>query len=68
MHFESKIKFADSIDEQNQMLLFDPQTSGGLLLGIPRENLKSFIARAGELGQPVWEVGNVETGSGIKVD
>jgi selenide,water dikinase len=67
MHFESKIKFADSIDEQNQMLLFDPQTSGGLLLGIPRENLKSFIARAGELGQPVWEVGNVEAGSGIKV-
>ncbi|MFN8402498.1 MAG: hypothetical protein U0V48_02950 [Anaerolineales bacterium] len=26
------MKFADSIDEKDQMLLFDPQTSGGLLL------------------------------------
>jgi selenide,water dikinase len=28
-HFESNIEFADTIDEQNQMLLFDPQTGGG---------------------------------------
>ena len=66
-HFEPKVKFAESIDEENQMLLFDPQTSGGLLLGVPQEKLDAFIARSKELDQTVWEIGRVETGAGIKV-
>jgi len=66
-HFESKVNFANIIDEENQMLLFDPQTSGGLLLGVPQEKLDTFIARARELEQTVWEMGRVETGAGIIV-
>jgi len=66
-HFASEVTFTSSIDEENQMLLFDPQTSGGLLLGVPREKLNAFITRAGELDQAVWEIGRVETGAGIKV-
>ncbi len=67
MYFESKVTFADSLDEPNQMLLFDPQTSGGLLLGVPQMKLDAFIARARELEQAVWVVGSVETGTGIRV-
>ena len=67
-HFESKIKFADSIDEPNQMLLFDPQTSGGLLLGVPPEKLEAFLARAHEMDQAAWAIGLVETGTGISVE
>jgi len=67
LHFESKVKFADSIDEQNQMLLFDPQTSGGLLLGVPQDKLDAFVNRSKELDQAVWEIGRVETGAGITV-
>jgi selenide,water dikinase len=67
MHFEAKVKFADQIDEPNQMLLFDPQTSGGLLLGVPQGNLDSFLQRAREMGQAVWVIGRVETGAGIAV-
>lgn len=67
MHFESKVSFADSIDEQNQMLLFDPQTSGGLLLGVPQEKLPSFLARAQETNQAVWVVGKVHDGKGIQI-
>ena len=66
-HFESKVKFADSIDEANQMLLFDPQTSGGLLLGVPPENLDAFLVRAQEMDQAVWVIGRVETGTGIEI-
>ena len=66
-HFEPNVKFTDSIDEPNQMLLFDPQTSGGLLLGVPQAELESFKARAGEMGQAAWVIGNVETGAGIEV-
>lgn len=66
-HFEAKVKFSESIDEPNQMLLFDPQTSGGLLLGVPQGKLDSFIAHAKKVGQAVWEIGTVETGAGIQV-
>ena len=67
-HFESKIKFADSIDEPNQMLLFDPQTSGGLLLAVPPEKLDAFLVRAHEMDQAAWVIGRVESGAGISVE
>ena len=67
-HFESRVKFADAIDEENQMLLFDPQTSGGLLLGVPQEKLDSFLARAREANQAAWMIGRVEGGSSIHVE
>jgi selenide, water dikinase len=66
-YFEPSVKFADSIDEPNQMLLFDPQTSGGLMLGVPPEKLDPFLRRAKELGQPAWKIGEVTSGSGILV-
>jgi selenide,water dikinase len=66
-HFESRVTFGDSIDEPSQMLLFDPQTSGGLLLGVSRDQLDSFLARARELEQAVWVVGSVEAGKGINI-
>jgi selenide, water dikinase len=66
-HFESQVRFSDSIDEENQMLLFDPQTSGGLLLGIPQNKVDAFQARARELNQANWVIGRVEAGSGIEV-
>jgi selenide,water dikinase len=66
-HFESRVEFSDSIDEENQMLLFDPQTSGGLLLGVPQEKLDAFLTRANELDQSVWVAGRVEAGADIKV-
>jgi selenide,water dikinase len=67
-HFGAKVEFADSIDEPNQMLLFDPQTSGGLLLGVPRQKLDSLLARAGELDQAAWAIGEVQSGSGIQIN
>ena len=66
-HFESGVQFRTTIDEAEQMLLFDPQTSGGLLLGIPQDSLDSFLARARELHQSVWVVGSTEEGIGVKV-
>ncbi len=65
-YFEKHVKFDEKLDELAQMLLFDPQTSGGLLLGVPREKLKAFETRAKELSQPVWVVGEVRAGHGIE--
>lgn len=66
-HFQAGVQFSTALDDPNQMLLFDPQTSGGLLLGVPRQGLDPFQARARELGQPIWVIGNVEEGAGIEI-
>lgn len=65
-HFEKVVTF-EGLDEPAQMLLFDPQTSGGLLFGIAPEKLSAFEARAKELNQPYWLVGEARVGSGIEV-
>jgi selenide,water dikinase len=67
LYFGPRVEFEASIDEAAQMLLFDPQTSGGLLLGVPHEKLEAFQARAKELEQPVWVIGEVQKGQGIQV-
>ncbi len=49
------------------MLLFDPQTSGGLLLAVPRSRKDAFLKRAKEIDLPVWVIGEAVEGEGIDV-
>jgi selenide,water dikinase len=67
LYFGSSVHFDPSLDEATQMLLFDAQTSGGLLLAVPPEKLDGFLNRAEELKQPMWIIGEVIPGSGIEV-
>jgi selenide,water dikinase len=66
-HFEAAVKFGTALDEPDQMLLIDPQTSGGLLLGVLPQDLNSFLTRGREAGQAFWVIGNVEEGRGIEI-
>jgi len=50
------------------MLLFDAQTSGGLLLGIPSDKIDGFEKRAQEMNQPIWRIGKVGAGSGVEIE
>jgi len=68
LFFEKHVRFDENIDDENRMLLFDAQTSGGLLLSVPREKLDAFLARGEELDTPLWHVGEVVEGKGIRVD
>lgn len=67
LYYGSQVHFAPQIDESSQMLLFDAQTSGGLLLSVPAQKLPALLRRAAELGQPLWVVGEVIEGQGIEV-
>lgn len=67
LYFEARVRFADSLSDAQRMLLFDPQTSGGLLLAVPQERMAEFSRRAEAIGQPIWEIGRVTTGAGIEV-
>jgi len=65
--YEKDLRLDAGMDDSEQMLLFDPQTSGGLLLGVPQAKLESFGKRAKELNQPVWVIGEATAGHGITV-
>ena len=67
LFYGAHIRFEAGVSEMEQMLLFDAQTSGGLLLAVSLEKLSAFQARARELEQPVWVIGEALTGQGIEV-
>ena len=67
LYFGSFVHFNPEMDEASQMLLFDPQTSGGLLLAVPPDKLDALLARAARLEQPLWVIGEVVQGDGIEV-
>lgn len=66
-YFGKFVRFSAKLSEMQQMLLFDPQTSGGLLLAVPNHKMDSFRQRAAQLEQPIWEIGEVVEGEGIDV-
>jgi selenide,water dikinase len=68
LFFEKHVTFDKDVDDENRMLLFDAQTSGGLLLSVPAEKLTDLLARGKELDQPLWHVGEVIQGTGIHVE
>lgn len=68
IYFGHHVHFSKELDEPSQMLLFDAQTSGGLLLCVPPEKLDGLLERAAELGQPLWPVGEVIAGEKIVVE
>lgn len=68
MYFHDQIRFTGQWEEWSQMLLFDPQTSGGLLLSVAEERLRGFLEKAAQIDLPVWQVGKVVEGKGIVVN
>jgi selenide,water dikinase len=67
MFFGDQVTFDASIDEYNRMLLFDAQTSGGLLLALPEASLELFASECACTEVPFWYVGEVIDGSGARV-
>ena len=67
LYFGPQVRFNPEIDEASQMLLFDAQTSGGLLLAVAQEKYEAMLARAAEVGLLLWQIGEVTAGEGIEV-
>lgn len=66
-YFMNNVSIDPLINEDEGMLLYDPQTSGGLLLAVPSEKSLRFIQFAKAYSIPIWRIGEVNNSQGIKV-
>lgn len=67
LYYDKHVDFSPAIDEASQMLMYDAQTSGGLLLCVPKTKLDYFMAQGSQAGLDLWIVGEVLQGGGIEV-
>lgn len=68
LYYGPQVSFHPEITEDRQMLLWDTQTSGGLLLAVPPQALEPFQTICAHNRQPVWVIGQVQAGSGLHVE
>lgn len=61
-YYGAHVQFKAALDEPSQLLLFDAQTSGGLLLAVPPGRLEHCLEAARKLQQDLWVVGEVLEG------
>ncbi|MCJ7717675.1 MAG: selenide, water dikinase SelD [Anaerolineales bacterium] len=67
LFFEEHVQFSKSLTEEEKLLLFDPQTSGGLLFSIDCNQLDNLMLKAEKMDQPAWVIGEVVEGNQISI-
>ena len=58
-HFARRVREARPLDDSLRALLYDPQTSGGLLAAVASASVPAVLARLATAGVPVAEIGRV---------
>ncbi len=66
-YLRGKVEIDSRVSEPVQHLLFDPQTSGGLLFAVGAEKAGEVESRFAAAGLEVWSVGVVVEGTGVQV-
>ena len=67
-HLQDKVTLTHEVTEDMQHILFDAQTSGGLLLAVAPDKAAEVEARFAAADLPVWRVGEVIEGQGVQVE
>jgi selenide,water dikinase len=57
----------DGVSDEDLLTLFDPQTSGGLLISVPAEQRDTLVSEIESRGALAAVVGEVVSGSGVRV-
>jgi len=65
--YEGGVRFAVGISPEEQMLLFDAQTSGGLLIAVPTERYADFEAAMEAAEAPYWQIGTVSSRKEVNI-
>lgn len=67
LFFEKYVTVDAALSDNEQMLLYDPQTSGGLLMCVPEESLLDFQEKAKVREISIWKIGRVSSEPGLRV-
>ncbi len=62
------VRFADRVTAAQRAILFDPETSGGLLIALSPDEARSYVAQAEVDGIEAHLIGEVSDGAGIAID
>ena len=65
--YSPRVEGLDGVPKWWLDVLFDPQTSGGLLVALPHERARDCVQALAEAGVEAWLVGTVEPGAGVRV-
>jgi selenide, water dikinase len=63
-YFKQWVYINSTIADWKEWLLYDPQTSGGLLIAIAAEHAEAFLADINAAGEDAAIIGTVQAGSG----
>ncbi|MFQ3535306.1 MAG: selenide, water dikinase SelD [Aggregatilineales bacterium] len=63
-YYEPHVTFPDDLSPTGRMLLFDPQTSGGLLISVMASRAPALLDELAARGAGGWSIGHVIEGSG----
>ncbi len=66
-HFGHHVRFAEQVTPAQRTLLWEAETSGGLLVAVPASHGTTFQRACADAGQDCWEIGEVVEGAGIEV-
>ncbi len=64
---EAHVKFDRLIKDWQRMMIFDPETSGGLLIPVPAAHADALVDELRRRKQDAWIIGEVRQGSGLAV-
>ncbi len=59
LYLDGKVAFIKQLSDDLHEILFDPQTSGGLLIAVPAEQLKAMTRALDSRGVAHWVIGEV---------
>ena len=66
-HFGQHVTFVESVPPAQRILLWEAETSGGLLVAVPATAADRFRAACKKSQQPCWEIGFVQAGAGLHI-
>ena len=65
--YQAHVTFGPGVSEEEQQLLYTPETSGGLLIAVAPERLEGLLAAFRRAEHTAWAVGEVLEGEGVEV-
>lgn len=66
-YMQGKVRLPAGLSDEWEALLFDPQTSGGLLLAVPPARAEQLAKEFAARGVSYWQIGRVVSGKDIVV-